>query len=525
MSSPSQPRAAHPPDTDAWFRTLAETTSTAIFVYRREIIYVNAAGEELTGYTAAELAGVELTRLAHPDFVPFIAQRMQARLSGDMLPAHFDLKIIRKNGEERWIHINSAGLVVDGEPAALGTAVDITDRKLAELELRESRARLELAQRAAGLITWEWDLLTDELRLSDYAAELLGGSPGRIWRSGTEFMAAVTPEDQELVAGALRRCQSGGDTFAVQFRVTTPDGRLRWISERAQVVRDDAGAATRLLGVAHDITSRKQAEEALHQEKELAQVTLASIGDGVIRTDAGRHRRLPEPRGRAADRLDLRRGLRPAGGTDLQRHRRGHGQGPVQPGGALPAGGAGRSSCPATRSCCPESGGDIRDVAIRDSVAPIRDHLGRIAGMRPGLQGRHPAPRHGARDDLPRPPRPADRADQPPRVREAAPALPGDGLRGGPAARPLLSRPRRVQGGQRHLRPPRRRRDAEAGHGAAPLPAAQDRHPRPPGRRRVRRPPGGHPARSARGRSARPCAPRSARFRFAWQERIFEIGV
>ncbi len=121
---------------------------------------------------------------------------------------------------------------------------------------------------------------------------------------------------------------------------------------------------------------RKLAEEALAQEKERAQVTLASIGDGVIRTDAAGLDRLPEPGGRAAHRLDRRRGLRPAGDPDLQGGRRGHRQTAARPGRALPRRGPDHRA----RGYSLLVRRDGQEFAIRDSVAPIQDRHGRTTG-------------------------------------------------------------------------------------------------------------------------------------------------
>ena len=122
---------------------------------------------------------------------------------------------------------------------------------------------------------------------------------------------------------------------------------------------------------------RKLTEEALAQEKELAQVTLASIGDGVIRTDAARPHRLSQPGRRAADRLERRRRLRPAGdrasSTSSTR----------APARQLPNA---VERCLAEGRVIEHSGysmlvrRDGREFAIRDSVAPIQDRQGRTTG-------------------------------------------------------------------------------------------------------------------------------------------------
>src|SRR5262249_52768755 len=151
-----------------WFRTLAETTSTAIFVYHADrLLYVNPACETLTGYSAEELLEKQAWDFSPPETQAAMRDRALARLRGEPAPERYEARIVTKDGRERWTDLPSALIRLDdGQPAALAPAVDVTERKLGEGALRESNARLELAQRVAGVITWDWDLLTDEMVVS-----------------------------------------------------------------------------------------------------------------------------------------------------------------------------------------------------------------------------------------------------------------------------------------------------------------------------------------------------------------------
>ncbi len=270
-----------------WFRALAETTATTILVYGTDrILYANRACEVLTGYSQEELLQMPAWRLPHPDHQEMTRVRVAARLRGEPVPGRYELKLLTKDGQIRWVDFTGGVVRVAGEPMALGTAFDITERKLVEIALRESNERLELAQRGAGIFTWEWDLRSDTLLLPEHAATVLGTAPEALWTTGAAFLEAVAAEDQPQLAAALARCFAGDEDLSVQFRLQSPDGRMRWISERGRMLTGADGAASRIIGVAQDISKRKQAEEALEQERERAQVTLASIGDGVIRTDA-----------------------------------------------------------------------------------------------------------------------------------------------------------------------------------------------------------------------------------------------
>ncbi|HET9210640.1 MAG TPA: PAS domain S-box protein, partial [Thermoanaerobaculia bacterium] len=125
-------------ETDHWFRILAESTSTAIFVYQADrVLYVNPACVELTGYTNEELLRMKPGDIAAPEFQDLLRERAAARLRGQPVPGRYEVRILTKDGRERWFDFTSAVIELeDGGPVALATAVDITDRKLGEERLR-----------------------------------------------------------------------------------------------------------------------------------------------------------------------------------------------------------------------------------------------------------------------------------------------------------------------------------------------------------------------------------------------------
>jgi PAS domain S-box-containing protein len=97
----------------------------------------------------------------------------------------------------------------------------------------------------------------------------------------------VHPEDLARVSAAMRDHIAGKTPmFESVHRLKHTDGEWRWVIGRACARVDDQGRLRRLIGVELDITERKLYEEALFREKESAQITLQSIGDGVITCDA-----------------------------------------------------------------------------------------------------------------------------------------------------------------------------------------------------------------------------------------------
>lgn len=274
-------------------------------------------------------------------------------------------------GSRRWGDEETQLLRVGGE--VIGAALY---RLRSEIELRDSRERLELAQIAGRSVAWEWDLQSDRMVFSTSASHVFGIAPERVPGSGAELRLMVPPEDRERISQRFREIFRTGEPYVLEHRITMPGGQLRWISARGQPERDDLGRVRRIVGVSADVTERIEAELALRQEKERALVTLSSIGDGVIRTD---------PEGRvdflnpAAERLTGRR-TREALGRPLSEVYRvaDESTGRLRPdpvSQCLEAGRVVESTGPAV--LLREDGSEF---AVRDSAAPISGPDGRPVG-------------------------------------------------------------------------------------------------------------------------------------------------
>jgi PAS domain S-box-containing protein len=141
------------------FRKLAETTSSAIFIVRdMTVLYANPAAEIVTGYSPSELQQMPFWQIAHPSYQEVlkrsgVAGSWMSHLAGD-IPTRYELKVLTKTGEARWVDITAGPLEFEGEPALVVTAFDITERDLAEEALRQAKNELEMrvAQRTAELL-------------------------------------------------------------------------------------------------------------------------------------------------------------------------------------------------------------------------------------------------------------------------------------------------------------------------------------------------------------------------------------
>jgi diguanylate cyclase (GGDEF)-like protein/PAS domain S-box-containing protein len=158
-------------------------------------------------------------------------------------------------------------------------------RTLAALEELEERNRLVNLTANDGI--WDFDGQTKRIELSRRWKEMLGYDQDRD-DVLPDWYRLVHPDDMARVQAKMREHLEGKTPFFESVhRMKHQNGEWRWMTSRAKARQDEKGRLIRLLGVEVDITERKLYEEALFREKESAQITLRSIGDGVITTDAG----------------------------------------------------------------------------------------------------------------------------------------------------------------------------------------------------------------------------------------------
>jgi two-component system, LuxR family, sensor kinase FixL len=149
-----------------------------------------------------------------------------------------------------------------------------------ETELRETQERMELAANAAELGMWMWDIVRDEVWITDKGRALLGFAPlEKI--DFNRFRNRLHPEDRESVLQAVEKSLRTGAEYESEYRAVLPDGQVRWIAGRGQVEFNGDGQPVRMRGVAVDITKRKQAEEqTAHQRNEIAHLSrVTTLGE------------------------------------------------------------------------------------------------------------------------------------------------------------------------------------------------------------------------------------------------------
>ncbi len=137
--------------------TLLDKAPFAAFIFKDDNIcyYANHSAETLTGYTRDELFNMKYWDFVHPDFQELVKTRGHLRQTGASVPSRYEVKIITKNGETRWVDLSATSIRLDGDRFVLVTGIDISERKNFEGSLKLAQFGVETSADAIFWITSE----------------------------------------------------------------------------------------------------------------------------------------------------------------------------------------------------------------------------------------------------------------------------------------------------------------------------------------------------------------------------------
>jgi PAS domain S-box-containing protein len=153
-----------------------------------------------------------------------------------------------------------------------------------EARIREAHERMALALDITGLGTWDRDLVTNNVVWSEGMYRIFGRGHDEFHGNPDQVLSFVHPDDRAAFRKAFEdTIQGSGTGFGQEFRIVRPDGEVRWVLRRAQVIRSGDGRPLSMLGVALDITERRDREdhiaflmrELAHRSKNLVAVIQA----------------------------------------------------------------------------------------------------------------------------------------------------------------------------------------------------------------------------------------------------------
>lgn len=248
------------------FRVLSDSTTAGIMMFQDDHwIYANPAAEQISGYKMDELLSMPFWEVIHPDFREPLIRQGRARQQGDFKQKrHVSIKIIRKDGTERWIDVVAGTVFLGEKKAGLVTAIDITDQKLAEEKLAESEEKYRLIFENQIDLYYQASMDGIITNLSPSCKKMTGWDPEDLIGTPVSDLY-VKPKDRE---GLIRHLLSDGVVYDFETELKNKAGIAVPVSINSHVIRGKDKKPVSIEGTLRDITARKEMEKALRKSEE-----------------------------------------------------------------------------------------------------------------------------------------------------------------------------------------------------------------------------------------------------------------
>ena len=275
---------------EAIFRRLLESNifGVAIGDFSGRIAYANDSLLKMVGYTRSEqLSGqMRWDRMTPPEYLHLDAQAAQ-ELRDRGVATPFKKEYIRKDGSR--VPILMGGTILCPDDRAPETIVafyiDLTEISRVEAELKNNQERLQIAQQAGKIGTFEWNVQTGEVACTPELVALYGLPIGGL-DTYQNWLEMLHPDDRAVTEQQVKAAGASGEELNIEFRICRPDKSVGWIACRAKVFPDDRGLPLRMIGVNVDISDRKQAEEARSQINQTLEALIRACPLAITVLDA-----------------------------------------------------------------------------------------------------------------------------------------------------------------------------------------------------------------------------------------------
>lgn len=269
------PDLAETPDRARW-RFALENAQDGLWDWdaERDQVYRSSRCFTMLGYARDAFAGSfdAWQGLIHPDDKPRMKVALHAHLAGERENYIVDYRVRDANGRWRWILDRGRAISWDstGRPRrVVGTHTDIHDYKQIEAQLRERELILNQAQHVAHLGNWSWDPENDKLWWSNELYWIVGLSNKQPPPKFRNQRHLFTPESYARLHAASVALLKHAKPYALEVVMLRPSGERRIVQARAEAMLSDDGRVQSLVGVLHDITEQRQAEETSRWRNDL----------------------------------------------------------------------------------------------------------------------------------------------------------------------------------------------------------------------------------------------------------------
>jgi PAS domain S-box-containing protein len=263
------------------FRLLADTAPVLVWMAGTDkgCVFFNRPWLEFTGRRLEQEIGNGWTESVHPDDRDACRRAYGAAFDARR-PFSIEYRLRRADGQYRWV-LDTGVPRYDGRgqfAGYIGSCVDFTERRQNEEALRQSAERYQLATAAGAVGVWDWHAETRELYVDPQLKRMLGYDDAEVPNRVSAILSHVHPDDLDLVKSQLRACVEGrASEYNLSHRMIAKNGTVHWIQAKGTVMRGADGEPTRFVGTASDVTVRKQAESALHENEVILEASYREV--------------------------------------------------------------------------------------------------------------------------------------------------------------------------------------------------------------------------------------------------------
>lgn len=230
------------------------------------ILQVNEAFLGILDYSNADMQDVNIVEFCHPDDVEANKKIFSELNFGFRDSFEIENRYYKKDGTLLWVNVTVNAI---REKKILkhvfGIVQDVTERKVAEIALKQSEERLRLALEGANEGFWEWHVQTDDFILDPVILKMLDYDISEIDPSFDSFKKLLALEDRDYVMDYFYRfINSDEKNFTIEFRLQTKEGNNKWFVSNGRIAeRDDINHTVMVYGVLRDISFQKNSEEQI----------------------------------------------------------------------------------------------------------------------------------------------------------------------------------------------------------------------------------------------------------------------
>ncbi|MFP4439255.1 MAG: PAS domain S-box protein [Chloroflexaceae bacterium] len=257
------------------YHTLVEHSLQGLVIIQdQRFVFANPAMAAMLGYHRDELlqfTSAEAWQTVHPDDRDMVMHHMRARMAGQAAPSRYEVRLMRKDGSLCWAEVFVSSTTYRGNAALQIAYNDSTARKQAEAALHASEQFVQQIAAAMPGVLYIYDLILERNVYSNRQMwHILGYTAKEIQAMGSTILPTLLHPDDTLRAqrhrAHMQQAQANEETvFTFEYRMRHRDGTWRWLlSYEIIFTRTSDGQVEQILGIAQDITARKQAEVALH---------------------------------------------------------------------------------------------------------------------------------------------------------------------------------------------------------------------------------------------------------------------